>query len=266
MKIGVSTSCFYPLETEVSLENLGKAGIQHTEIFFNALSELKQSFVDMLLDIQSEYGITVASIHPTMSLAESFMIFSNYDRRYREAEDQFRRYSEIAAQLGAKYIIMHGGKPNGILSDEEYCERYMRLKEITRENGAGILQENVVRFRAGEIEFLRSMRNFLGEDAEFCIDLKQSIRCGYDPYDLINEFSDNIKHYHISDHSVSSDCLLPGDGGFDFESFFSLLKKKSFDGSCIVEVYKDCYTSYEDIYKSFLNLKNRYCNITQNRL
>ena len=266
MKIGVSTSCFYPLETEVSLENLGKAGIKHTEIFFNALSELKQSFVDILIDIKEEYGMTVASIHPTMSLAESFMIFSNYDRRYREAEEQFRRYSEIAAQLGAKYIIMHGGKPNGILTDEEYCERYMRLKEITRENGADILQENVVRFRAGEIEFMRSMRNILGDEAEFCIDLKQALRCGYDPYDLISEFSDNIKHYHISDHSISSDCLLPGDGGFDFESFFSLLKNKGFDGSCIIEVYKDCYDSYKEIYNSFANLKNCYCNIFENRL
>lgn len=266
MEIGVSTSCFYPLETEVALENLGKAGIKHTEIFFNALSELKQSFVDMLLDIQSEYGITVASLHPTMSLAESFMIFSNYERRYREAEDQFRRYSEIAASLGAKYIIMHGGKPNGILTDEEYCERYMRLKEITRENGADILQENVVRFRAGEIDFLRSMKNILGEEAEFCLDLKQSLRCGYSPYDLIDEFSDNIKHYHISDHSISSDCLLPLNGGFDFGGFFSVLKEKSFKGSCIIEVYKDCYSSYEEVYNSFNKLKNCYCNIFENRL
>ena len=266
MEIGVSTSCFYPLETEVALENLGKAGIKHTEIFFNALSELKQSFVDMLLDIQSEYGITVASLHPTMSLAESFMIFSNYERRYREAEDQFRRYSEIAASLGAKYIIMHGGKPNGILTDEEYCERYMRLKEITRENGADILQENVVRFRAGEIDFLRSMKNILGEEAEFCLDLKQSLRCGYSPYDLIDEFSDNIKHYHISDHSISSDCLLSLNGGFDFGGFFSVLKEKSFKGSCIIEVYKDCYSSYEEVYNSFNKLKNCYCNIFENRL
>ena len=266
MKIGVSTSCFYPLETEVSLENLGKAGIRHTEIFFNALSELKQSFVDMLLDIQNEYGITVASVHPTMSLAESFMIFSNYDRRYREAEDQYRRYSEIAASLGAKYIIMHGGKPNGILTDEEYCERYMRLKEITRENGADILQENVVRYRAGEIEFLRSMRNILGEEAAFCIDIKQSLRCGYNPYDLIEEFYDNIKHYHISDHSISSDCLLPGDGGFDFKKLFTVLKVKGYDGSLMVEVYKDSYNSYEDIYNSFTNLENCYCNIIENKL
>ena len=194
------------------------------------------------------------------------MIFSNYDRRYREAEDQYRRYSEIAASLGAKYIIMHGGKPNGILTDEEYCERYMRLKEITRENGAHILQENVVRYRAGEIEFLRSMRDILGEEAEFCIDIKQSLRCGYDPYQLIEEFSDNIKHYHISDHSISSDCLLPGDGGFDFKKFFTVLKEKGYDGSLMIEVYKDSYKSYEEIYNSFTNLENCYCNIIENKL
>ena len=43
MNIGVSTASFYPLETELSLENLGKAGIKHTEVFFNAACELKQS-------------------------------------------------------------------------------------------------------------------------------------------------------------------------------------------------------------------------------
>lgn len=255
MKLGVSTSCFYPLETEVSLENLGKAGIQNTEIFFNAQCETKQSFVDILLDMKEKYGMGVASIHPTMSLAESFMIFSNYERRLREALDQFRRYSEIAAALGAKYIILHGGKPNGILSDEEYCERYMLLKEATRENGVTVLQENVVRHRAGEIEFLRSVRDILGDEAEFCIDLKQSLRCGYDPMDLIDEFAPNIKHYHISDHSVSSDCLLPGDGGFDFGRFFDTLAANHFDGACIIEVYSSCYSSYDSIYRSFRELQ-----------
>ncbi len=256
MKLGVSTACFYPLETELSLEKLGKAGVKHTEIFFNALCELKQSFVDMLLDIKEEYGINVASLHPTMSLAESFMIFSAYDRRYREAEEQYKRYSEIAAQLGAAYIIMHGGKPNGILSDEEYCERYMRLNEITLENGVRILQENVVKFRAGDIEFMRSMKKILGDDAAFCLDIKQSLRCGYDPFDLIREFSDNIKHFHISDHSTASDCLLPLDGGFEFGKFFDILRNNSYDGSCIIEVYRNSYKEYDEIFNSYNRLKN----------
>ena len=88
MNIGVSTASFYPLETEAALEKLGKAGVKHTEIFFNALSELKPAFIDILEDILDNYGIKVTSVHPTMSLAESFMIFSNYERRYYEAEEQ----------------------------------------------------------------------------------------------------------------------------------------------------------------------------------
>ena len=183
------------------------------------------------------------------------MIFSNYERRYYEAEEQYRRYSEIAARFGAKYIIMHGGKPNGLTTDEEYCERYMRLKDVTRENGVTVLQENVVRYRAGDIEFLRSMRDILGDDAEFCIDLKQSLRCGYDPYTLINEFSKNIKHYHISDHSVASDCLLPGNGGFDFAEFFKTLKNTGYRGAAVIEVYNNAYKEYGEVFRSYRALK-----------
>ena len=94
MNIGVSTASFYPLETELSLENLGKAGIKHTEVFFNAACELKQSFIDMLTDIKEEYGISVASVHPTMSLAESFMIFSAYERRYRFRYSYKRKHNK----------------------------------------------------------------------------------------------------------------------------------------------------------------------------
>ena len=97
MKIGVSTSCFYPVETEIALEEIGKAGVKVTEVFFNAQSELKPAFVDILKQIQNEYGIDIVSVHPTMSLAESFMIFSEDERRFYEALDNFERYSEIAA-------------------------------------------------------------------------------------------------------------------------------------------------------------------------
>lgn len=254
MNIGVSTASYYPLETEVAFEKIGKAGIKHSEIFFNAKCELKPAFTDMLLDIKDRYGITVAAVHPTMSLAESFMIFSAYERRFYEALEDYERYSEIAANLGARYIIMHGGKPNGILSDEEYCERYMMLKDATLKNGVTVLQENVVHHRSGDIEFLRSMRDILGDDAEVCFDIKQSVRCGYDPIQLLTEFHSNIKHLHISDHTVSSDCMLPLSGGFDFKNFFRILNSFEYKGSCIIEVYRDAYKNYEEITKSYLKL------------
>lgn len=254
MNIGVSTASYYPLETEVAFEEIGKASIKHSEIFLNARSELKPSFTDLLIDIQKHYGISVAAIHPTMSLAESFMIFSAYERRFYEALEDYTRYSEIAAELGAKYIIMHGGKPNGILSDEEYCERYMMLKNATLKNGVSVLQENVVHHRSGEIEFLRSMKDILGDDAEFCLDIKQSVRCGLDPLQLLTEFHSNIKHLHISDHTIASDCMLPLNGGFDFRNLFKMLDDFDYSGSCIIEVYKDAYKSYDEITKSYCEL------------
>ena len=35
MNLGVSSACYYPLETEIAFENLAKAGIKTTEIFFD---------------------------------------------------------------------------------------------------------------------------------------------------------------------------------------------------------------------------------------
>lgn len=256
MKIGVSTASFYPLETELSLEEVGKHGVKLTELFFNAEMELKPSFVDMLADIKDSYGMEIPSIHTTMSLAESFMIFSRYERRFRESLNQFAIYSEAAAKLGAKYIVMHGGKPNGLLTDEEYCERYMMLKEVTKKNGVTVLQENVKNHRSSDREFLLSMIDILGDEAEFCYDVKQALRSGYEPIGLLEDIIGNVKHLHISDHSVASDCLLPLNGNFDFKSFFTKLKNFGYNGSAVIEVYKDAYNSYDEIFESHKNIKN----------
>ena len=80
MKIGISTSCLYPMHTEESFKFLAQNNVGLTEIFFNANCELQPPFINQLREIKAEYGITVSSVHPTMSLAESFMLFSNYER------------------------------------------------------------------------------------------------------------------------------------------------------------------------------------------
>ena len=256
MKLGISTACFYPLETELALEYLGKNGIDNTEIFFNSRSELKSSFIDILSDIKDRYNMNITSIHPTLSLAESFMMFSAYERRFYDALDDYSRYSEIAAELGAKYIILHGGKQHGVLNDEEYCERYMALKNATLKNGVTVLQENVFKHRAGDFEFLSAIKKHLGDDAEFCLDIKQAIRCGYSPITLMEELGDNIKHYHISDHSPASDCQLPLNGGFDFKGFFEILKNRNYQASCIKEDYNNANNDYSQIIKSKKSLEN----------
>ena len=255
MNIGVSTSCLYPLETEKSLLSVARAGINTTEIFFNANCELEKSFVNGLKEIKNEYGINIVSIHPTMSLAESFMLFSNYERRYVEAIGQYKRYAEIAGELGAKYIVMHGGKPNRVLDNEGYFERFARIAQTVRENGAVLLQENVVKFRAGNLQVLKSMKQYLGEDAAFCLDVKQSIRGGYSPFEAVRELGGSIKHIHISDSLPDNDCMLPFSGSFDFPAFFELCKERGINGDAIIEVYRDAYKNADELYASYKKLK-----------
>lgn len=254
MKIGVSTSCLYPLETEKALLEVAKAGIKVTEIFFNANCELQKDFINLLKSIKDEYGVTVASVHPTMSLAESFMLFSSYDRRYREGIAQYARYGEIAAELGAKYVIMHGGKPNKVLDNNGYFERFAAVAKTVAENGAELLQENVVKFRAGNISVLKSMKEYLGDNAAFCLDIKQSIRGGYSPFEALKVLGGSVKHIHISDNSPDSDCMIPLKGNFDFASFFDLCKDLGYNGDAIVEVYRDAFDRPDELYASYAAL------------
>ena len=251
MKIGISTSCLYPLETEKALLSIAKAGVRTTEIFFNANCELQNDFVTLLKSIKDEYGMDVVSVHPTMSLAESFMLFSSYDRRYAEGIEQYKRYSEISAELGAKYVVMHGGKPNKVLNNEEYFERFAKVSKAVRENGATLLQENVVKFRAGDLNVLKNMKNYLGDSAAFCLDIKQCIRGGYSPFDTVTALGDSIKHIHISDNTPQNDCMLPLAGNFDFTAFFDLLKANGYKGNAIVEVYRDAFCDPQELYSSY---------------
>ena len=253
MKIGLSTSCLYPLETEKALKSVAQAGIKATEIFFNANCELKKDFVTLLKSIADEYGVKVLSVHPTMSLAESFMLFSAYERRYNEGISQYKRYAEIACELGAKYVIMHGGKPNKVLDDNGYFERFSLVADCVRQNGAVLLQENVVNFRAGNLLMLKSMKDYFGKDAAFCLDIKQCVRGGYSPFEALEALGDSVKHIHISDNMTGNDCMLPLYGNFDFAAFFKLLNKVGFKGDCIVEVYNDAYQSTDQLYSSYNN-------------
>ena len=252
MKTGMSTSCLYPQLTETSLEKLGKNGIKTAEIFFNSYGELEPDFVNMLKCTVKRYGMRVISVHPTFSLAESFVFFSAYGRRFEEGLDIYRRYAEIVCELGGKYIIMHGGKPNRVLTNEEYFDRFGTLAEILNKNGAVLLQENVVKFRAGDLEALTQMSNHLGDSAAFCLDIKQSLRGGYSPLEVLERLGKKVKHLHISDNRPPEyDCMLPLTGTFDFAAFFEKAKAVGYEGDAVVEVYSDCYDDESKLFSSY---------------
>lgn len=254
MKIGISSSCLYPMYTEESFKLIAQNGVELSEIFFNANCELEPPFIKQLCEIKNEYGISLSSIHPTMSLAESFMLFSNYDRRFYEGLDMYKRYGEIASELGAKYVIMHGGKPNGTMDNHGYFDRFAKVSEVVRQNGATLLQENVVNFRAGSLEALADMSDYLGKEVNFCLDVKQSLRGEYSPYDVLKLLGSKIRHLHLSDSNEDHDCMLPLDGNFNFKKFLSQAQECGYEGDAVIEVYRVAFEKPEELFESHKKL------------
>lgn len=253
-ELGVSSACFYPLETEKSLELAGSYGFKNIELFINSPSELSDGFVDKLLKIKDRYTMNIVSVHPFFSFAESFFLFSNYKRRYEDILPLYDRFFKVTSMLGADIFVLHGAKIPGSVSDTEYCSRFKHLIDMGKSYGVRVCQENVVDHRSESPEYLKMMRENIGDDFKMVLDIKQAKRAGFSPYDFLEPLHDSVAHIHISDRNSQSDCITPLKGDFDFPKFFSDVKKYGYEGDFIIELYEWSYENGEEIAEAYRKL------------
>ena len=252
--IGMSTSCFYPLETEKSLEKVCKLGFGNVEMFINSYIELDEPFISEYKKLINEYGINLVSIHTTASFADGYNYFSDYYRRFKESIEVFKKYVELANLFSTEYLVMHGLKNYMKHSDALYCERFSKLIDIAYENGVSLLQENVVDFRSESPDYIDYMKKSIGERFAMTLDIKQCRRAGYDPFEFIERHHGIIKHIHISDYNEYSDCITPLKGNFDFGKLFETMNEYGYDGSYIIELYKHSYKDENEIKEAGIKL------------
>ncbi|MCM1543783.1 MAG: sugar phosphate isomerase/epimerase [Ruminococcus sp.] len=238
MKIGVSSSCFYPLETEKSLVRLGELGVRTAEVFFNAFSELESGYLSELCKIKEHYGMDIVSFHPFMCFAERYNIFSAYRRRFDDSLEMYKRFFNAAATIGAKFYVMHGSKTYMDISREEYAERFDIFRRLGKEFGITVAHENVVDYVGQTPEFMRFLRQSIGDEFKMVLDVKQARRSKVDAFEFVSTMGSSIAHLHLSDFAPNEDCLPPSENGnFDFTRLFAEMKKLDYSGSCIVELY-----------------------------
>lgn len=243
MDIGASTSCFYPLETEKALKKVIDSGFKKTEIFFNTVSELEDPFVKEMRRQADEGGVQILSVHPFSSNLENNCIFGEYQRRYDDFIGLYRQHCHAAAILGAKILVIHGAyaQLKRPLPEEHYFDRFASLIEIGKQEGVMVCQENVVKFRSQSLDFLKRMKNYLGSDFHMVFDVKQAIRSGYDPFEIVDEMKHSIAHVHLSDNNAGADCIPPGRGEFDFGRLFATLDEAKYKGDYVIELYSRGY-------------------------
>lgn len=253
---GISTACLYPRLTEDALLELAKRGVDLVEIFINSDCELKPIFVNELKTIINTYGVKVSSIHPYTCGIEPMMYFTQYQRRFLDILDYYKKYFQAMNILGAEFFVFHGNKDQNLFPNDLYFERYEKLFDLGKEFGITVAQENVSRCSSGNLEFLKIMSKALGEKAKFVLDTKQAVRKGYNPYEFIDALGNKIVHIHISDHGEKGDCLLINDGILQIDNFVKQLKLHSFTGSIILELYSDGYADIDDLTANLSYIKN----------
>lgn len=252
MKIGASTSCFYPLETEKALREVTKLGFKQAEIFMNAPCELEPDFVSELKKVADDGGTEIVSVHPFSSFLESNCIFTEYQRRYEDFIGIYQKTCHAAAMLGARYVVIHGAlkQPKIYIPDERYFERFATLIEIGKSEGVTVCQENVNRFKSDNIEFCKKLRSVLGSDYHMVFDIKQTVRAGQDTFAFLEEFKREIVHMHISDNNAERDCLPPGKGNFDYKKMLNILDSANYAGTYMIEIYSSGFDVASELKES----------------
>ena len=239
MQIGASTACLYPMLIEEALDTLLQQGFRLVEVFLNTLSEATPAFAQSLKTQATAADARIVATHAYLSVAEPFCLFSHYERRFRDYLGEYRRMFHAAAEMGAKFLILHGDRAAAPpLSPADFAKRYEALYDAGQEYGVTLLQENVVRFRAQSPEFVRQMRALLGEKAQFVLDLKQCRRAGVSAAEMMEAMGSGLRHLHLSDGSPAGDCLLPGTGVEDFAALFSQLQNQGYTGDGMIELYR----------------------------
>lgn len=246
MKAGISTACLFPMEMAAVLDNLGRQGVPLAECFFNTPTELKRESLRQLAAIQGRWGLSISSVHSFHSEMESFFFFSPYKNRLEDGLEQYERYFEAAALLGAPYLVFHGEFGVGHFDEEEGFGHIERLWELGQRYGVDVLHENVARCKGGDPAYLARLHGALPQ-LGFVLDMKQALRAGRQPEDFVKVLGSAIRHVHFSDSSPKQDCLLPGQGTADLAGLLQALKNSGADPSVVVEVYSNCVEKPEQL-------------------
>ena len=250
MKIGASSACLYPMETEKAFLHIAQLGFTDSEIFINSRCELERPFLKELQAVQNAYKINIISLHPHSSFAEGYNFFSNYERRFNDGVEDYKRYFEAAAILGAKYIVLHGSN-HPVITTEEYAERFKKLNDVALSFGCTVAHENVVRYAGETPEFMKAMKGYLGNEFKTVLDVKQARRAGREVSEFIEAMGNSIVHVHLSDFNNSCDCIPPcEDGHFDFKKLFTELNEAGYSGKYVIELYSRNFSDEKEILKS----------------
>ena len=258
MVFGVSTACMYPKNLEQVIDQYGEMGIRDTEIFVNTFCELSPEFIRALENKVNQYKMRVHAFHPFTSGMEPLMIFQNMNVVLMICWIFIGVILKSCSVLVPKFLFF-----TVTIKQAQTTLRFMRSDTIScarpHARMKSILRRKILLVVSREIFlFLRELSDLLRDDISFVFDLKQALRSGYSPMEVLKVMGKRVVHIHANDHTIQKDCLLPGRGEFDFRGLFDYLRSIETDPSAMIEVYRGDFAVENELVKSLKYLYRIY--------
>ena len=257
MLLGLSTAAYYGvLETEEAAARLAELPIDCAEVFLQSNSEYSSDFARV---VKKNLGsVPCTSVHP-LGHHENFLA-QRPKRQVEDALEVYRRILDAGEALGAKTYVYHGRHTPQLTAldwNAQWNQEAVSLMcEEANARGMEIGWENVFWCQLTTPQRVIEARKLVPQVC-FTLDIKQARRAGQDPMDYIAPMGERLCNVHVCDWNERGELCLPGEGVFDFELFFSRLRKIGYDGPVILEPYLKLVRGPEALHRSLAYLREK---------
>jgi len=234
IRIGMSTTCVYPLDPEQAFRLAKLAGYDGIEIMVSQEESTQRA--EPLRELSRRYALPILSIHAPVLLLTHFVWG-------RDPRVKLARTAELAAAVGAETVVVHPP----FRWQAGYAANFLAIvREISAQYGVEIAIENMFPWRAAG-KNLKAYSPGWDPRAMDCdavtLDFSHSALSGVDSLQFANDLGDRLRHVHLCDGSgaigegqIFDEHLLPGHGREPVAAVLESLSARGWAGSIVAEV------------------------------
>lgn len=234
IRIGMSTTCVYPLEPEHAFRLAKEAGFDGVEIMVT--QEVTTQAAEGLVEMSDRWELPILSIHAPVLLLTHFVWG-------RDPRVKLARTAQLAKAVGAGAVVVH---PPFRWQASYALEFLSIVRELTSEHGVEIAVENMFPWRAAG----RNMKAYMpGWDPRemdcdaVTLDFSHAALSGVNSLEYAKDLGDRLRHVHLCDGSgaigegqIFDEHLLPGYGREPVAETLRMLADREWDGSIVAEI------------------------------
>jgi sugar phosphate isomerase/epimerase len=234
IRIGMSSTCVYPLALEDAFRLAKSAGYDGVEVMVTR-DEATQDAAT-LSGLSAEYDLPILSIHAPVLLLTHFVWG-------RDPRVKLEKSAELAAAVGADTVVVHPP----FRWQVGYAEDFLAIvRDLGRATGLQIAVENMFPWKIGG----RGVKAYspgwdttLMDCPAVTLDFSHCALSGHDSLAMATTLGERLRHVHLCDGSgsleegrVFDEHLLPGRGSQPVAEVLRMLAGASYTGAIVAEI------------------------------